>query len=237
VTPVVAIRPQPGCDATVAAARARGMDARGFPLFAVKPLAWSPPDPDTVDALLIGSANALRHGGAALARYRGKPAYAVGAASAEAARAAGFDVVAIGEDRLQTMLAALAPEHRRLLRLAGKARVALAAPGGVTITERVLYASEPRPMPSALARRLRAPAVVLLHSGEAARHFAAQCDDNGIARAPLALAAIAPRVAQTAGGGWRAVAAAARPDDAALLALAGELCQTHAGSQTLQDGS
>lgn len=76
--PLIVIRPQPGCDASVAAARARGLDAHGFPLFAVRALDWQPPAPDSFDALLIGSANALRHGGAALAAWRGKPAYAVG---------------------------------------------------------------------------------------------------------------------------------------------------------------
>jgi uroporphyrinogen-III synthase len=229
------IRPQPGCDATVAAARALGLDARGFPLFAVRPVAWSPPDPGSVDALLIGSVNALRHGGKALAHYRGKPAYAVGRASADAARAAGLEVIAASESTQQAMLADLHPDHRRLLRLAGEVRGDLIAPPGVTIAERVVYASDSQPMPPALAALLRAPVLVLLHSGEAARHFAGLCDRHRIARAPLSLAAIAPRVAEAAGGGWRAVAAAARPDDAALLALAREMCQTGGGSENYQD--
>ena len=41
--PLAIIRPQPGNAATVAAARARGLDAQGFPLFAVTPLAWQAP--------------------------------------------------------------------------------------------------------------------------------------------------------------------------------------------------
>ena len=43
--PLIVIRPQPGCDASVAAARARGLDAHGFPLFAVRALDWQPPAP------------------------------------------------------------------------------------------------------------------------------------------------------------------------------------------------
>jgi uroporphyrinogen-III synthase len=211
------------------------LDAHGFPLFEVRAVAWSPPAADTVDALLIGSANALRQGGDALARYRGMPAYAVGRTSADAARAAGLDVIASGEAGLQALLGDLRPEHRRLLRLAGEARTDLAPPRTVTIVERVVYASQPQPMPPALAELLRRPALVLLHSGEAARHFARLCDRHGIARTLLSLAAIGPRVAAAAGCGWRAVAAAARPDDTALLALARRMCQTGAGSENFQD--
>jgi len=233
--PAIVIRPQPGCDATVAAAQDLGLDARGFPLFAVSAVAWQAPEPAEIDALLIGSANALRHGEAAIETYRGKPAYAVGKASAEAAGAAGLEVIAAGEGGLQGMLGDLRPEHRRLLRLAGKAHVDLEAPAGVTIVERIVYASDPLPLPPGLAAILREPAVVALHSGEAARHFAALCDANGIDRATISLAAIGPRVAEAAGHGWRAVKAATRPNDAALLALTHEMCQTADGSRILQD--
>jgi len=228
MTPLIVIRPQPGCDTSVAAARALGLDAHGFPLFAVRALDWTPPVPDSFDALLIGSANALRHGGAALAAWRGKPAYAVGRTTAEAARAAGLDVIATGHGGLQAMLAGLAPDHRRLLRLAGRERVDLTAPTGTTIDERVLYASEPQPLPPELAALLADGAVVLLHSGEAARHFAALCEAHGLDRARIALAAIGPRVAAAAGQGWAALAAAPSPDDDALLALANQMCQEHA---------
>lgn len=233
--PVVVIRPQPGCDATLAAARQRGLQAYGFPLFAVRARVWQPLDPSHVDALLIGSANALRHGGPAIDFYRGKPAYAVGKTTAEAVRAAGLEVVAAGDGGLQSLLGALRPEHRRLLRLAGEARVALDPPADVEITERIAYASEPLPLPAALAAMLRAPAIVLLHSGEAARHFAALCEAQEIDRTQVSLAAIGPRVAHAAGLGWRSVAAAPQPDDAALLALAHEMCQTGGGSRIQQD--
>jgi uroporphyrinogen-III synthase len=223
--PVIVIRPQPGCDATVAAARAQGLAAQGFALFVVEPAAWEPPAADSVDALLLGSANALRHAGPALAGWRGKPAYAVGRTTAEAARAAGLDVVATGRGGLQPVLDRVRPEHRRLLRLAGRERIALMPPPGVTMAERVVYASVPQPMPPALTALLAAGALVLLHSAEAARHFAGLCDRHAIPRARIALAAIGPRVAAAAGPGWAALATAAAPDDTALLALAGQMCQ------------
>ncbi len=227
--PLIVIRPQPGCEATVAAARLSGLDAHAFPLFTILPLEWKVPDPASFDALLIGSANALRHGGAALANYRGKPAYAVGAATAEAASAAGLDVAATGEGGLQRLLCRLDPAHRRLLRLAGRDNVPLAPPPGVTIAERIVYASDALPLPGELGAMLARPAVVLLHSAEAARHFAAQCDARAIPRDRIGLAVLGPRIVEAAGPGWAAIASPARPTDNALLALAPELCQTVAG--------
>lgn len=224
--PLIVIRPQPGCDTSVAAARASGLDAHGFPLFEVRAIAWEPPDPATVDALLIGSANTLRHGGQALARYRGKPAYVVGEATAAAARRAGFAVAVSGEGGLQAVLDCIGPESARVLRLAGQDRIALAPLEDVRLVERIVYASDPVPMSADCARLLAPGAVVMLHSAEAARHFAGQCDALGVARSRITLAALGPRIAEAAGQGWAAIAVSERPTDHALLALAGDLCQT-----------
>ena len=67
-------------------------------------------------------------------------------------------------------------------------------------------------------------ATVLLHSGEAASHFAAECDRLGIARGIVRLAALAPRIAEAAGEGWRALAIAPQTRDRALLELARDMC-------------
>jgi uroporphyrinogen-III synthase len=227
--PVVVIRPQPGCDATVEASRALGIDTHGFPLFDVRPIAWEPPSPDSFDALLLGSANALRHAGPALTAYAGKPAYAVGATTAEAAIMAGQDVVVTGTGGIEAVLPLLRPEHRRLLRLSGRERVPISPPPFVSIQERVVYASEPLPLPSALKIILERPAVVLLHSALAARHFAELCDAEHLAREHLSLAALGPRIASAAGSGWHTLEVAAKPSDTALLALAREMCQDPLG--------
>jgi uroporphyrinogen-III synthase len=223
--PVILIRPEPGCTASVAAARAAGMPAEGWPLSAAQPLDWTGPDSAEADALLLGSANALRHAGPGLARYAALPAYAVGAATAAAARAAGLAVVAEGSGGLQGLLDALAPGHSRLLRLGGEERVALTPPPGVTLTERAVYRITHAPLPAALAERLAKGALVLLHSAEVARHFATEVDRAGLPRAAIALATIGPRVSAAAGSGWAALHAAPTPDDASLLALAAQLCQ------------
>lgn len=227
--PFILIRPQPSCDTSLAAAKAMGLDAHAFPLFAVRPLSWEAPDQDTFDALLLGSVNAVRHGGAALNSYAGKPAYAVGASTAEAARTAELEVVATGSGGLQDVLTRLDPAHTRLLRLTGAARVQIEPPSEVTVSERVVYASDPLPMPDTLAELLmHENCVVALHSAEAANHLRRECERLGLDIGRIALATIGPRVTTAANGGWLDVRTAETPEDDALLALARVMCE---GSQ------
>lgn len=222
-TAIIAIRPEPGCSATVAAGREAGLVIEAFPLFEVRPIAWQPPAPDQIDDLLLGSANAVRQGGVGLEAFKAKPVYAVGEATAREAEAAGFTVAASGRGDLQSLLDTLSGPLR-LLRLAGAEHVPLTPPAGITIEERIVYQSAPRPMPEALVERLRGHALVLLHSAAAARHFGSECDRNAIDRSTIGLAALGPRIADAAGGGWQALRSAPQPSEAALLALAREMC-------------
>lgn len=221
--PILAIRPEPGCAATVEAGRRMGLAIEGCPLFEVRPLAWDPPPPEQIDGLLLGSANAVRHGGPALATYRGKRAFAVGSATADAAEAAGLTVAAVGQGGLQALLDTLCPSLA-LLRLAGEDHVPLSPPPGIVVATRVAYCTPGLPLPEPLAATLRSGRVVLLHSAAAARHFGAECDRLDVPRAAIALAALGPRIAAAAGDGWGEVRAADTPGDAALLALAGDMC-------------
>lgn len=217
---VLVLRPEPGCAATVAAARELGLEARSAPLSAIEAREWAVPEA-TYDALLVGSANVFRHGGAQLAQVRHLPVHVVGEATAEAARAAGFTVARTGTGGLQRVLDEV-PAGTRLLRLSGEERIELTPPAGVTVDEVVVYASVPRLLdPAALTGN----PLILLHSAEAARHFAGECNRLGIDRGTLSLATIGPRVTAAAGTGWHAVETAAEPSDAALLALAARMCQ------------
>lgn len=217
------LRPPPGCAETLAAARDRRLEAIAAPLFAIQPVAWQAPDAAAFDALLAGSANAFRVGGGALAALTRLPVLAVGDRTAEAARAAGFRVRATGRGGLQAVIETVeAPA--RLLRLAGEARVDLAPPHGVELAEITVYRAVPLPLASDAIEALAAGAVVLLHSAEAARRFAAECDRLAIARGDVALAALAPRIVEAAGGGWAQVGTAADVTDCALLALASDMC-------------
>ncbi|WP_298191523.1 uroporphyrinogen-III synthase [Novosphingobium sp.] len=221
--PVVVIRPEPGNAATVAAARELGLDAHAFPLFDMAPAPWAVPDPAPYRALLAGSANVFRLGGGGLASLRGLPVHAVGAVTAEAGRGAGFTIAAIGEGGLQPMASALPPG--RYLRLAGEKRVPLALHEGVEVDDVVVYAAAGLPMPAALAELLAGPAIVLLHSGEAAAHFAAESARIGARRERIALACLAPRIGSMAGEGWQHIEIAETRSDQAVLALAVQMCK------------
>lgn len=221
------LRPEPGLASTLAAVRACGLQAAACPLFAIEPVAWDVPPDASFDALLIGSANAVRHGGMALRRLAHLPVIAVGEASARVAREAGLTVSRAGTGGLQAMLDTLARESQpmRLLRLAGEAHVPLALPAGMAMTEAIVYRAAPLPIDAATADRLRGGGVALLHSGEAARRFASECDRLGIPRARLALAILAPRIAALAGSGWGEVGIAEGMSAGELLELAKEMCQ------------
>ena len=225
MVPLVIIRPEPGNAASTAIARTLGLDVRPFPLFEVVANSWEAVLPTRYDAVLVGSANVFRHGGRALATLRGLPVYAVGEATAAAAQAAGFALAGTGAGAMQALLGELHPRHRRLLRLTGQERVSLSLAKGISMDERVIYASQPRALPAELEALLRRPAIVALHSAEAARHLTAECVRRAIRRAPLRLAALSPRIGAAAGDGWGEVAAATMPDDKALLALARQMCQ------------
>lgn len=201
------------------------MEVHAFPLFEVSPRSWEAVSAERHDAILAGSAMTFRHGGRGLAALRGLPVYAVGETTASAAREAGFEIAGSGSGSLQAMLGELAPPHKRLLRLTGEERVALNSPTGVTIEERVVYAAAPREMPPELVALLRQPAIVAIHSAEAALHLSAQCVRHGIRRATLRLAALSPRIMAAAGDGWGEVATVPFPEDKALLALARQMCQ------------
>ena len=217
---ILAIRPQPGLDDTLRAGAALGLTLRGAPLFEIRPVGWNAPDPDEFDALLVGSANAFRHGGPQLDLFRDLPVHAVGKTTAAAAEAAGFTVDAIGTGGLQGLLDTRTGPLA-YLRLAGRERVVLDPPTGITIAERVVYESVALELDPAMIDGVD---LVLIHSAEAARHFRGECERLGIDIAGLRIACLGPRIAQAAGLGWAQVATASQPDDPHLLALARDMC-------------
>jgi uroporphyrinogen-III synthase len=221
---LLALRPEPGLAATLERARALGLTITGQPLSAIRPLAWDCPDPAGIDGLLIGSANAILHGGPHLARLTAKPVFAVGEATAAAARAAGFTVALTGSGGLQGVLDAIAaPCH--LLRIAGEEHVPLMPPPGVTFAEVIAYRSESLALDPAAPLLASGQALVLLHSAATAAHFAAEVGRLGLDRARITLAALGPRIAAAAGEGWPAILTAERPDESTFLQLAFDLCQ------------
>lgn len=218
--PLVIVRPQPGGDSSAAAARAIGLDAIAMPLFNVEPVEWSAPDPADFDALLLTSANAVRHGGGELDRLRGLPAHCVGEATAAAAGDRGFAIASVGDSDLESLLESI-PTGLRLLHLCGVHRRQALEPRQ-SIEAVAVYEAKALPVPEGLERV--EGAVVALHSPRAGAAFASAADTAGVRRETVAIAAISQAAAAAAGGGWERVECASLPSDAALLALASQLC-------------
>jgi len=214
---VLVLRPEPGASATVNRARARGLDAVAVPLFEVEPVLWEVPEEASFDGLLLTSANAVRHGGEGLGELRGLPVYAVGAATADAARQAGFDVASHGDAGVERLLASIEP-GLRLLHLAGEDRT---VPGDARQDIQSIVAYRSREKDGVDLGDLKG-VVALIHSPRAGARFEALVELR--ARSSIAIAAISGDAAKAVGGGWASVDAADSPSDEALLALTERLC-------------
>lgn len=195
---IAVLRPEPGNRVTAAAIEARGRIAIRMPLFEVRPEPWTLGDAGEFDALILTSANAIRHGGPGLAAFRHLPIYAVGAPTAETARQAGLDVVCVGTEGAEALVAmAEAAGIRRALHLAGRERTLEA--GGIVAQVIPVYASEPV-APRDVARL--AASVALVQSARAGARLAEIVDAAGLTRRGIALVAVSARAAEAAGGGW-----------------------------------
>lgn len=214
---VAVLRPEPGNHDTVQRACALGLHAVALPLFKVQPLPWIPPDLGVFDSLILTSANAVRWAGAGLDLLIGLPVVAVGEATADAARAAGFNVVITGTGNAATALAdAAAAGITRALHLGGRESMVTAQ--GVVQSSIAVYASVPVKLaPAALAGL--SDHVVLLHSSRAARWLATQINDTGVPRHQITIAGFSQAVAGAAGVGWKTVMIAPVPTDDALLRI------------------
>lgn len=219
--PLLVTRPEPGNRATLARAQELGLDAHPMPLFAARALPWNAPSAADFDALLLTSAQAVRLAGPQLARLAPLPVYAVGAATADAARAAGLTVVQTGEADAQSLLDGMTSgQTTKILWLCGRDRSTL-DPRGAALEPLACYAVDAAEPSEAWVSLIATPAVLLAHSARAAQRIS---DLVGPARAHLTLVAISPAVAAAAGEGWAGRAAATQPTEAALLALAHALC-------------
>lgn len=219
---ILVIRPEPGASATAARAKAAGFEPILLPFYEVRPRRWTVADPSIYDALLVTSANAIRHGG----DLPKLPVCAVGERSAGAARAAGLTVAVTGNVDADAAIAEAAKAgFHRLLWLAGAEHKQPAIPAGVSLDTIICYVSDALPLPPDAAKNIGEADVVALHSPRAARHFGAVAEKLRIPKTALAIAAFSPTIAKAAGQGWRAVAIAAQPKDSALLSAIGLLAK------------
>ena len=216
---LIVLRPEPGASTTIGRAAAMGIEAVAMPLFTVEPVEWAVPEAAAFDALLLTSANAVRHGGEGLRELRGLPVHAVGEASAEAAREAGFDVASSGDSGVQRLLGSIEPGVR-LLHLCGEHRTE--ADAQQRITAIAVYRSTELAAPEDLTRI--EGQTVAVHSPRAGQRLAQLAQEAGLDTRMVRIAAISEAAATAAGSGWEACEAASKPDEAALLALAARLC-------------
>ena len=215
---VAVLRPEPANHVTAARLAQAGVEAIALPLFEIAPVAWTPPDPAAHDGVLLTSANAVRCAGDGLAALRSLPVFVVGEATARAARRAGLEVAAIGNEGAADILRAAGEQGRnRLIHLAGRDR-APHQTGVSTIC--VVYESREIDRSDADLAPI-AGQVAMLHSPRAARRFAMLA--RAIDRSTVRLAALSPAIAEAAGKGWATIQVAVKREDAALVALARRL--------------
>ncbi len=112
--PLVLLRPQPGNDASATPARREmGLTVIQAPLFEVLPADGGPLPTGPFDALLLTSINGVRFGATIMAAFPDTPIYAVGEATAYAARIAGHENVITGGGDAQSTAAMMAADGRR----------------------------------------------------------------------------------------------------------------------------
>ena len=227
---VLVTRPEPENARTAAALKARGHDVLLAPLLAFEPIADAPIGAGPFAALLLTSANAVR----ALREHpqretlRALAVLAVGARTADAARAAGFADVrsANGDARDLAALArrAFGPDTPPLLHLAGEDHVGLRHPG-LGVETAVVYRMRPAaalPEPARDALRSGNVDAVLHYSPRTAEAFlaclrAAGISASGLKAPQLCLSAAVAAPLREAGAA--AVLVAPQPNEDALLGL------------------
>jgi uroporphyrinogen-III synthase len=229
---ILVTRQEPEASATAARLAALGHRALAAPLLRIEKRPARLPPARAVQALVLGSINAVRH---LPARLRGLPVLAVGDATAEAAEAAGFRAVAsAGGDARD--LAALAT--RRCDPAGGPLLLATAEGAGGPLADdlrrrgfrvlrRVTYRARPlRRLGQEATGALLAGEVghVLFFSGSAAAAFARVAQAGGLTHTlgGVTALAISPAAAvPLAPLPFGAVVTAARPDQESLLARLG----------------
>lgn len=225
-------RPAEDAEALIALLRGLGHEVVGAPVMEIRPLPDMRLDLSGVQAVLITSRNGLRALARATSR-RDLPLLAVGGASAEAAREAGFVGVLSAEGDV-TALAALcarqlSPAAGGLLHVAGSVTAGdldgLLMARGFALRRAVLYDAAPASrLPDAALAFLsaKAPGGVLLYSPRSAVLFGSLVAGAGLspALAPLTAFCLSEAVAAEARRlPFGHVAVAERPEQDRLLAL------------------
>ncbi|HEX7873883.1 MAG TPA: uroporphyrinogen-III synthase [Sphingobium sp.] len=216
--PVLVLRPEPGASRTAKALREAGFLPILYPLYEIEPVDWTPPDPAGIDAILITSANAVRQAGPGMARFLSKPLFAVGAATAAAARQAGFLSVTVGGgDIPSTVPMVVASGHRRILHLSGT-EIREFDPAGLSILRLPVYRAAPYGTAEGLRRIVPRDrgAYAMVHSPRAGVRLSELVEARE--RQRITIIAISIAASQACGRGWRDRVAVGSPTGEAMVA-------------------
>ena len=211
-------RTEPGASRTAARLTARGFEPLIAPVLAVRPIVQPPPDLTDIDALAFTSPNGVAVF-ADLCRDRSLPVYAVGDATAERAKQAGFGTVTSASGALSDLAWLLAGEaHGRVL-VPGAREPA----GDLDALLHRAVETVILPVYEATATKAKPPQgfeAVLAHSPRAAQGVAQALGRNGGA-GRLAVAISAAAAAPLAAAGFAEIRTAGEPTDAAVLLALG----------------
>lgn len=222
MSPLIVARPEPGNTETANAARALGLNVIAQPLFELQKIELNTLNSDNYDAIFITSVNSLRATQGQLTPYVQLPLYAVGPASAAAARQAGFATIIEGTaDGAALAERAARDGARRLLHLAGRPYKPLAHPA-LHFDVQIVYEMAQLPVPAMLTDALKNPCVILAHSPRIARTLAALTPDPSQCH----FVAISAQTAAAAGDGWASLNWPHHPSSTAMLDCAAPLCRS-----------
>lgn len=218
--PCIIVRPEPGNQATAEAARALGLSVVATPLYSIIPVEFNIDLSISYDAVLITSSNSIRTSLPVLKQLTHLPLLAVGKASAQAARKAGFETIITGDADGQALgRQAVELGFRHVLHLVGDPYKPVRIEG-LTCDERTAYRATELPLPPQLEVALQSPCVILAHSPRAARRLSELAGAKGAS----SLIALSAQVAKAAGDGWKHLLWPERPSADAMLGLAAPLC-------------
>lgn len=218
-------RAQPGADATAARLRELGVEPIVEPLLEVRAIAGADLDLTGVSALAFTSANAVA-AFAARSPERTLRVFAVGDATAAAARAQRFKSVLSAQGDVAALANALTSRRRELSGVIlypaaaepSQDLAAALAAVGLQVRQAAVYETVAALPSAALAERLPQIDGVLLHSAKAAQGLARFLKDHP---APALVAyCLSPQIARTvARAGLAQRLSAAQPNEMALMAL------------------
>ena len=210
-------RALPGAEGTARRVNALGFDAVIAPLLQVRPVGGGPIDVTGVGALAFTSVNGVE-AFAARSPWREATVFAVGAATAAAARSAGFKDVVSSEGDVAALARSIATRARSIdgavLHPAAAELAGDLSAAGVPIRTLTVYETVAAPRDAAFEALIAGFHAVLVHSAKAARRLADVLRESP---APgVRLLCLSPAVAAPLRG---EISTAALPNEEALLNL------------------